>query len=194
MLIAVLGMKGGSAKTTTSVHLAAALARNGARVALLDGDATRAATAWHARGDGRLPFAVRPVEDGPGDAEHVIVDTAGGEAPADLLDLARSADRVLMPTAPAPLDLVALLDGLRLLDGLDPRVLLTRCPPWPQTDAADARELLTSRGAHVLTVEVPARKLYQRAALDGVTVRDVRDRDAERLWAAWTALLAEVMA
>ena len=190
--------KGGAGKTTAAVHLAAALARTRSRpsVVLLDGDANLSATAWHARGAGALPFEVRPIAAGAGTAEHVVIDTAANEASADLLDLARVADRVIVPSPPTALDLVVTLATLRLLEPVTPRpfVLLTRCPPSPQTDAADARELLTSRGAHVLTTEVPNRKPYQTAALEGVTIRDVRDRSANALWDAWPRIIREVTA
>ena len=195
MLIAVVTPKGGAGKTTTAVHLAAALARRrGApSVVLLDGDASRGATRWHERGAGALPFEVRPIGSNVAGAEHVVIDTAANEAAADLRPVLAAADRVIVPTPPSPLELVVTLDALAELEPRDRvRVLLTRCPPVPQTDAADARELLTSRGAHVLRTEVPNRKPYQTAALEGVTVRDVRDRAAETLWAAWPRIIREV--
>jgi chromosome partitioning protein len=196
MLYAVLSSKGGVGKTTVSVHLGAALARaRGARrVVLLDGDAHTSATRWYQRGDGQLPFVVRPLTADTSDADHVVIDSAANEAPADLLDLARAADRVIVPTPPSALDLVAALDTLRLLEAARPLVLLTRCPPAPQLDALEARELLRDSGAHVLRIEIPNRKAYQAAALDGVTVREVRDRAAPFLWAAWPRLLREVNA
>ena len=197
MLFAVIAGKGGVGKTTVAVHLAAALARTRSRprVVLLDGDAHGSATRWHQRGDGRLPFEVRPIGANVSDAEHVVMDTAANEATADLLDLARAADHVLIPSPPAPLDLVVTLDTLAdLTPAARPLVLLTRCPPAPQADALEARDLLERRHAHVLTTEIPARKLYQVAALEGVTVRDVRDRAAEALWGAWPRLLREVIA
>jgi hypothetical protein len=54
--------------------------------------------------------------------------------------------------------------------------------------------MLEARGAFVLRTEVPNRKAHQTAALDGVTVREVRDRHAERLWSAWPQILREVTA
>ena len=45
--IAVVNQKGGSAKTTTSVNLAATLAENGRRVLIVDLDPQHSATAWY---------------------------------------------------------------------------------------------------------------------------------------------------
>jgi chromosome partitioning protein len=196
VILALVTLKGGAGKTTSAVHLAAALARKrgAGRVVLLDGDPHASAIRWAARGPG-LPFDVRPVTEGAAGAQHVIVDTAAGEAHADLLTVARQASRVIIPTPPVPLDLVATLDTARLLASVTrPLVLLTRCPPWTQPDAAEARAMLEARDVHVLRTEVPNRKAYQTAALDGVTVREVRDRDAETLWGAWPRLLREVTA
>lgn len=193
MLIAVCSLKGGVAKTTTAVHIAAALASSTkGRVLLLDADASRAATRWAGRGAG-LPFAVHPLA-GAGDragVAHTVVDTPGAENAGDLLDLARLADCVVIPTPPLPLDLVGALDTLALLEGVaNTRVLLTRCPPARQRDEANARELLTSEGAHVLRSTVPNRKAYQLAALLGATVRETPD--GSTLWPVWPKIAKEV--
>ena len=192
MLIAVVATKGGAGKTTTAVHLAAAIAATTpARVVLLDGDATRAATGWANRG--HLPFEVRAPNEPTHDAAHVVVDTAANEAPADLLALTTRATAVIIPTPPYALDLTATIHTLAIVAGRpNAWVLLTRTPPAPQRDAFDARALLEGRGARVLRAEVPHRKAYTEAALAGVTVRDVRGGAA--LWRAWTDILTEVTA
>ena len=194
MLIAFASLKGGVGKTTSAIHAAAALAaRRGNRVVLIDGDTTRAATGWAKRGPA-FDFDVRPIGPSTSDATHVVIDSAAGEHPDDLVALARRAARIIIPTPPSVLDLAAALSTVRLLEGhTDVRVLLVKCPPRPQTDAADARAMLEANGHRVLSVEIPRRKLYETAALEGVTVRDVRDRDAAPLWAAWPKLIREVL-
>jgi chromosome partitioning protein len=192
VIIAVASVKGGAGKTTTAVHLAAALAarRGAGPVALLDADASRAATRWVERGPG-MPYAVADITRPPADAEHIVVDTPGAESAADLVELARAADRVIIPSPPSPLDLVGALDTLELLADLaDVRVLLTRCPPRPQRDEIEARALLADEGARVLRHAVPNRKPYQAAALLGVTVRDARG--GRPLWLVWPRIAREV--
>ena len=51
-----------------------------------------------------------------------------------------------------------------------------------------------ARGVTVLRTEVPMRKAYTSAALAGVLLRDLHDRDAAALWAAWPRLAREVIA
>ena len=50
--IAVVNQKGGSAKTTTAVNLAAALVEQGKRVLIIDMDAQGSATSWLGGEDG----------------------------------------------------------------------------------------------------------------------------------------------
>ena len=193
MVLALAGVKGGSGKTTAAVHLAAALAlKRGARVVLIDGDTnTHAATGWAHRGAGRLPFEVRPAGATFEDATAVVIDAAGGEAAGDLRDLAQLADRIILPSPPAALDLLAVLATYRTLPaGARAAVLLTRCPPATQSDALDARAMLSERGVPVVRAEVPNRKPYQTAALEGVTVREVRG--AGGLWPLWLRIAREV--
>jgi chromosome partitioning protein len=55
MLITIASFKGGVAKTTTAVHLAAYL-QDRSPTLLIDGDPNRSATGWSRRG--HLPFKV----------------------------------------------------------------------------------------------------------------------------------------
>jgi chromosome partitioning protein len=55
MIITVASFKGGVAKTTSAVHLAAYFQQKGETV-LIDGDPNRSATGWAKRGN--LPFKV----------------------------------------------------------------------------------------------------------------------------------------
>jgi cellulose biosynthesis protein BcsQ len=196
VIIAVCSTKGGVAKTTVSVHLAAALASTTpGRVLLLDADASRAATRWVARGAG-LPFDAHTIDTAPDDARreaaHTVVDTPGAESTSDLVELARLADRVIIPTPPTPLDLVGALDTVNLLAPVaDVRVLLTRCPPPRQRDESDARALLEVEQVRVLRVSVPNRKPYQHAALIGATVASVPGGAA--LWRVWAEITKGVL-
>ena len=138
MYITVAADKGGVGKTTTAVHLAAYLQTRAATV-LIDGDPNRSATEWGAAG-GQFPFAIVDVAEGTHTArqfDHVVIDTDAQPDPADLAQLARGCDVLIIPTVPAALDTRALQRTLQTLHGLaakNYRVLLTKVPPPPETD------------------------------------------------------------
>ena len=132
MYITVAADKGGVGKTTTAVHLAAYL-QTRAPTVLIDGDPNRSATEWGVAG-GQLPFAIVDVAEGTHTArqfDHVVIDTDAQPDPADLAQLARGCDVLIIPTVPAALDTRALQRTLRTLHGLaakNYRVLLTKVP------------------------------------------------------------------
>ncbi|MCI1644365.1 MAG: ParA family protein [Bifidobacterium crudilactis] len=112
MRIAIANAKGGVAKTTTALLLAATLRHRGFEVSVLDADPQSSASLWAdaAAGAGDpLPFEVRPANlstlgrlAGCG-GQWVLVDCP----PAGrLLEAAvRAADSVVIPTSDSPLDL-----------------------------------------------------------------------------------------
>ena len=61
-VIGVIGRKGGSGKTTIAVHLAAALATKGRKVAVVDADGQGSATYWAEPGKLPMPVLHYPLE------------------------------------------------------------------------------------------------------------------------------------
>ena len=134
MIIAFASLKGGSGKTTLSVHLAAAIAAGGRRVLLADADPQGSASGWAAARDDAPPFPVigiarntlhRDLPAIAADYEHCVIDT-----PPRVSALARSAllaaDVVVIPVQPSSYDVWAAGETVQLIDearGFKPELL-----------------------------------------------------------------------
>jgi chromosome partitioning protein len=123
MIIGVLNQKGGAGKTTISVNLAAAFARNGRRVLLVDADPQGSAIAWSSLRQGEPLFPVigmakptlhRELPNVAKAYDLVVIDGA-----PRVNELARAAmlasDLVVIPVQPSPYDVWASADTVRLV-------------------------------------------------------------------------------
>src|SRR5687767_1546683 len=125
MKVAVVNLKGGSAKTLSSFFLATALSARG-RTLVVDADPQGSALSWAASAEedgGTLPFAVvglptrdvhRRLKPVAPDYKHVVIDTPPGE-----LAVARSAllaaEVALVAVPPTPIDLDRMIPTLELV-------------------------------------------------------------------------------
>jgi chromosome partitioning protein len=173
--IAVASVKGGSGKSTISVHLAVAAMRAGEKVALLDCDPQGSAAAWHAARELGEPYvaSVDPADLAKalakarsGGYSVVIVDTQPRLA-ASLTNLARATDYVLSPMQPTPFDLDTADSVRRIVTaaGVQYAFILSRCPAR-SPDVALARATLEEIGP-VFDEAVGDRRIYARSLQTG---------------------------
>jgi chromosome partitioning protein len=177
--IAVVNLKGGTSKTTSSMFLAAALARRG-RTLLVDTDPQGSALSWSetAEADGyELPFAIMglPTKDVhrklarvADDYEYVVIDTPPGEIPITRSAL-KAVEVALVATSPSVMDVSRFRPTLDLLadvedvnEDLAYYVLITRARRISR-EGKEAREVMEEMGLPVLKAEVPHLSFYSEA-------------------------------
>ncbi|MBD1863264.1 MULTISPECIES: ParA family protein [Trichocoleus] len=197
MIITIVAYKGGVGKTTTAIHLACYLQKK-APTLLIDGDANRSALGWAQRGI--LPFKVVDERQGPKFArqfEHIVIDTAARPGADDLKAIAEGCDLMIIPSSPDALAMEALaqtVEAMRELGADQYRILITLTSPKPNKDAELARATLTEAGLPVFESEIRRLLAFQRAALVGVPVYEVKDSMAKIAWRCYEAVGHEVLA
>jgi chromosome partitioning protein len=161
MVISVVNRKGGSAKSTVALHLAAALADHTPPVALVDLDDENRSALDYAAG-GHLPITTTDPTGWAGGLNrqrwaHVVADAYARPTPAQLRDLAAQADLLLVPTPPDAASLRVLARTLPELRALPApfAVLLAVVPPRPSQAGERARRDLLAGGVPVLQTSVP---------------------------------------
>jgi len=196
MILTIASFKGGVAKTTTAVHLAAYL-QDRSPTLLIDGDPNRSATGWSRRG--QLPFKVvdeRQAAKYAREFQHCVIDTEARPEEEDSRALAGGCDLLIIPTTPDALALDALMLTVKALDGLRTsgyRILLSIIPPRPSRDGDEARLTLTEAGLPLLTRGVRRLVAFQKAALVGVPVYAVDDPRANLGWEDYQQVGKEIL-
>lgn len=197
LIIAVAGLKGGIGKTTSSIHIAGALARAGQRVLLADGDRIRTSTSW-ARAD-RLPFTVAPVAamGRARDYDIIVLDTEGGPDNTELLEFARTADLTVLPTTTDINGLDGAVQTAEILKaGGVPEgkyaALLTFVRPRGMKEIT-ARKGLEAAGVPVLRSSVRISEAFRDAANAAVLVGDLGTDVAAKCWRDYEAVTGEIL-
>lgn len=180
--IAILSQKGGTGKTTISLHLAVAAQQAGQAAVVIDLDPQASSAGWKDSRSGeepvvisvpasRLPHALQAAVDGGADL--VIIDTAphSGEV---ALAAAEVADLVLIPCRPGILDLRAIGSTARIvkLAGKPAYVVLNTVPPRASNVLADASAAVAVHGLSVAPVALQQRAAYAHALTAGQTAQE----------------------
>ena len=133
MRVSFVHTKGGVGKTTSAMLVATAAANAGRRVEVYDTDRQGSARRWAEiaqQRDDKLPFPVIPLSAQqlrnlpPSDETLQIIDTPPGEA-ASIQAAIDTADLIIVPTGPAPMDIDRVWPTLDAVEGHPVGVLLT---------------------------------------------------------------------
>lgn len=165
-IISLVHTKGGVAKTTSAMYLAAAAVLRGLNVVLVDADPQGSALEWaaDATADGPMPFPVVPASR-PLAAEHdcdlTIIDTPPGTAQViqEAIDMA---DLVVVPTGTSPLDVRRVWPTLEITAHRPTAVLLTSVDLRTRL-ADEVRGLLEAEGVPVIGTPILRREDVRRA-------------------------------
>lgn len=195
--LTVVGFKGGIAKSTTAIHLAAYLQQQG-KALLVDGDDNRSVTSWARKAT--LPFEVVDERVAPrkvreDNYDYVIVDTQARPSQEDLEALSAGADFLIVPTTPDYLALDALRQTTSALQNLGAtrfRVLITKVPPPPRKDVEEARAAIEGLGLPVFKTHIRRYSAFEDAAAYGRLVHEIKTPNAQEGWkdyvSAWQEL------
>lgn len=193
--------KGGSGKTTLTVHLAVVAQLAGEKVAVLGADEQGSAESWArvrtARGESFVPVAtVTPssIADAIEAARHdgytlVLIDVPP-VSDSDANRILHHADAVLIPVRPSAFDLDAISATVATVSsvGVPMAAVLNACPPRAP-EINEARALLEQNGLPILAM-LHERRAFSRAVSTGRAVVEFEPcgKAAAEIAALWRAL------
>lgn len=181
-IIGIINAKGGVGKTITSIYLACALNASGHEVELWDADPQGSATDWAltaAENDSELPFTVSSVNVAqlkryPNRAEITIIDSPPLNE-SIMNAIAQRADVLIIPAAPAGLDITRVFSTLASIpEGKPAAVLLTSADPRTVL-FRETKELLEESGITIFDTSIRPKQSVR--ASYGLTPDDLAGYD-----------------
>jgi len=126
-IIAFMGQKGGTGKTTLAVHIAVAASHDGYKVVLVDTDPQESATYWGNIRQDKTPIVATASTSQLTDVlaaaktdeiTLVVLDSAPHSSP-NASEIARLADFIVIPTRASALDLAALKSTVKIIKAVN---------------------------------------------------------------------------
>ncbi|MCF7983366.1 MAG: ParA family protein [Thiohalocapsa sp.] len=204
-IVAVVGNKGGTGKTTLSLNLAAGLCRRDT-VIIVDADPQQSAYQWRLIGDETigLPSVVAAAQglEKTVDAlraahAHVVIDCPPSIKAPQTEHALRIADYALIPVQPSPMDLWATAHIARVVERLRPenpglRALIVMSQIEPRTTLSRLMpEAAAELDLPVADAGLRRRSIHRHCVLEGRTVFQA-GRRGEAAAAEIEALIAEM--
>ncbi len=202
--IAILSQKGGTGKTTLSLHLAVAAEKQGHSAVVIDLDPQASSAEWKDSRAGETPVvvpvpatrlaqALKAAHDGGADI--ALIDTAPHSGDV-ALTAAEAADMILIPCRAAILDLRAIGTTARIakLAGKPAFVVLNAVPPRATHILEDARAAVAVHGLKVAPVALQQRAAFAHALTAGQTAQeyDPNGKAADEITRIYTWLQKEL--
>lgn len=185
-IVTLLAQKGGTGKTTLSIHLAVLAASRGMRVVIADIDPQRSAGVWKNRRKEESPAVIfltakalkKTIADFKKQGVDLLVIDTPPHSHDDATIAVQVADFVLIPSRPAILDLEAIGASVDIVKGLDGKaaIVLNGCPfPGKSGERAivmEAREALGGYGLPVAPAAISNRVALSHSLIGGQAVTE----------------------
>lgn len=205
--ITILAQKGGTGKTTLSIHLSTIAANYRKRVLIADLDPQGSSLVWRKLRKNHLP-KVLPFTAQKLRKDHISLKDSGAEmlfidtpphSTADAHIAANLADLILIPTRPALLDLAAIQNTAKIVQNSDKDavIVLNCCPPptrYGETAMVrEARNTLQKYNIPVFPGVISQRAAFSNALNDGraVTEFEPKGKAAQELHSLYNWLITQ---
>ena len=194
--VAFYSQKGGSGKTTLTVHTAVAASEAGERVVVVDTDRQQSATMWREARTQETPVVVTVSASSLDDVMKAarydamtlcLIDTAPHIAP-DAARVATAADLVLIPCRPTAFDLAAAANAVDIVRAAKaPAAFVLSACPFRAPEIEESRSILAAHGFPIAPVAITDRRAFSRAVATGraVTEFEAESKAAEEIRALW---------
>ncbi len=185
-VITLLAQKGGTGKTTLSIHLAVLATAKKLNVVIADIDPQHSTTFWNERREDSIPSVIPLTANtlkqnitklSNQGFDLMVIDTAP-HSHEDAIVAAQLADYILIPTRPAILDLQAIGSSVEIVKSIDGKAaIVLNCCPFPGKNSEraivrEAREALAGYGLPVAPTAISNRVALSHSLIDGKAVTE----------------------